>query len=370
MQLNAAANIARLWIALLALLAFLGLAGGCRSSAHRLPALGADIEQTSVSGFSAGAYMAGQFQVAHSTIVVGAGIVAGGPYGCAESAFAAVMPGPGAAFLNLAKATNGCMLNAMQALGVPDPAQLAERARQRAAAGSIDPIDGLAGDRIYLFSGANDRTVVAPIVAAAAEFYARLGVPAKQIKLVTDVPAGHAFVTEDRGVDCGRSGAPYITHCHYDQAGELLRHIHGPLRPRSEQPAGDFVTFDQREFTRDLPDHGLADMGVVYIPPACRSTTGCRVHIAFHGCGQNQAALGDTFPRDSGFARWADTNRFIVLFPQVYPSALNPQGCWDWWGYTGRDYLTRKAPQIVAVRRMLDRLAASRQSAVPHPLER
>ena len=32
----------------------------------------------------------------------------------------------------------------------------------------------------------------------------------------------------------------------------------------------------------------------------------------------------------------------IVLFPQVEQSALNPQGCWDWWGYTGHDYITRK----------------------------
>ena len=62
----------------------------------------------------------------------------------------------------------------------------------------------------------------------------------------------------------------------------------------------------------------------------------------------------------SGFARWADTNNIIVLFPQTAATPLNPQGCWDWWGYTGREYLTRKAPQIVAVRRMIERLASPR----------
>ena len=93
------------------------------------------IDATSVSGLSAGAYMAGQFQIAHSSIVRGAGIVAGGPYGCAESAFADVMPGPGAPFLNLSKAINGCMLDAMQAWGVPDPEKLAERARKLAQSG-------------------------------------------------------------------------------------------------------------------------------------------------------------------------------------------------------------------------------------------
>lgn len=53
----------------------------------------------------------------------------------------------------------------------------------------------------------------------------------------------------------------------------------------------------------------------------------------------------------------------IVLFPQTETSPLNPQACWDWGGYTGRDYLTRRAPQIIAVHRMLERLAGlERQS--------
>jgi poly(3-hydroxybutyrate) depolymerase len=69
--------------------------------------------------------------------------------------------------------------------------------------------------------------------------------------------------------------------------------------------------------------------------------------------------VGDAFIKESGFARWADTNRLIVLFPQVAASPINPQGCWDWWGYTGSQYLTRDAPQIAAVNRMLDSLQAS-----------
>ena len=55
-------------------------------AADALPKLGADLAATSVSGLSSGAYMAGQIQVAHAKDIVGAGIVAGGPYACAESA--------------------------------------------------------------------------------------------------------------------------------------------------------------------------------------------------------------------------------------------------------------------------------------------
>jgi hypothetical protein len=340
-----------------ALLAAL-LIGACKSDTTALPALGADLAATSVSGLSAGAYMAGQFQIAHSSIVRGAGIVAGGPYGCAESAYADAMPGPGAPFLNLSKAMNGCMLDAMRAWGVPDPEVLAERARKLAQSDRIDATDGLVRNRVYLFSGTNDHIVLPSIVAAAAKLYAALGVPDAQVKLVSDIGAGHAFVTEDKGLACGRTGEPYITDCDYDQAGILLGHIYGPLRARTAQPAGEFLVFDQREFVRDLGGHGLDDAGVAYIPRACRAGPGCRVHIVFHGCNQQRGKAGDAFIKDTGYANWADANRLIVLFPQVSASTMNPQGCWDWWGYTGREYLTRKGLQITAVRRMLDRLAA------------
>lgn len=54
-------------------------------AAEALPKLGADLAATSVSGLSSGAFMAVQIEVAHSKDIVGAGIVAGGPYACAES---------------------------------------------------------------------------------------------------------------------------------------------------------------------------------------------------------------------------------------------------------------------------------------------
>jgi hypothetical protein len=240
------------WLGAAALLAAVVQIAACKSETTALPALGAELGATSVSGLSAGAYMAGQFQIAHSSIVRGAGIIAGGPYGCAESAFADVMPGPGAPFLNLSKAMNGCMLDAMQAWGIPNPELLAERARKLADLGRIDATDGLAATRVYLFSGTNDRIVLPSIVAAAAKLYTALGVPDAQVKLVSDIGAGHAFVTEDKGLACGRTGEPYITDCDYDQAGVLLAHIYGQLNPRTAQPTGEFIVFDQREFLRDL----------------------------------------------------------------------------------------------------------------------
>ena len=70
-------------IALLSMLAIASLAMPAQADSIKLPAYQIDLKQTSVSGLSSGAFMASQFQVAYSGIMVGAGIVAGGPFYCA-----------------------------------------------------------------------------------------------------------------------------------------------------------------------------------------------------------------------------------------------------------------------------------------------
>jgi poly(3-hydroxybutyrate) depolymerase len=341
---------------LVAIALAVAVAGCSGEDAGNLPALGTKIDETTVSGISSGAYMAGQFQMAHAKIVTGVAIIAGGPYGCAESAFSGMVIGPFATALNASKAISGCMQNSMAAWGVPNPALLADKAATRAADGEIDATSDVLTDRVYLFSGTKDRTVVPEIVASAVEFYRRLGVPDANIRFVSDMPAGHAFVTEAAGAVCSTSSEPYIVDCDYDQAKDVLTHLLGSVAAPSQTARGTFETFDQRPYADDRTRAGMADTGVVYVPEACRGG-GCRVHVAFHGCAQNRETVGDAFVEQTGFARWADTNRLIVLFPQTVVTGSNPQGCWDWWGYTGPDFLTRDAPQIRAVAAMLERLA-------------
>jgi hypothetical protein len=61
-----------------------------------------------------------------------------------------------------------------------------------------------------------------------------------------------------------------------------------------------------------------------------------------------------------GAARVSGLCHSDLLFPQVAPSyqPLNPNGCWDWWGYEGSDYATHAGPQIAAVWRMISDLGA------------
>lgn len=133
-----------------------------------LPKLGAELGATSVSGLSSGAYMAGQLQVAHSKDIIGAGIVAGGPYACAESPASLIFPfWPTAVAQNASQAAFKCMKTYW---GKPDGEALARRAAELAQAGKIDPLEGLKSDNVYLFSGNKDQTVTRPVVQEAERF--------------------------------------------------------------------------------------------------------------------------------------------------------------------------------------------------------
>src|SRR3954451_21625177 len=66
------------------LVAWSMLAGKATLASERLPSFNVDLGQTTVSGLSSGGYMAIQFHIAFSETVRGAGIVAAGPYFCAE----------------------------------------------------------------------------------------------------------------------------------------------------------------------------------------------------------------------------------------------------------------------------------------------
>jgi poly(3-hydroxybutyrate) depolymerase len=152
---------------------------------------------------------------------------------------------------------------------------------------------------------------------------------------------------------------PFVIECGFDAAGGLLRHLYPEnFRYAAADPHrdGTLVAFDQTEFFGEavaaLSLHGV---GYVYVPQVCRQVP-CRLHIAFHGCKQNVESVHDDFIRDAGYNRWAATNRIAVLYPQVTTSAMNPNGCWDFWGYSEQTYATRTGPQMRAVKAMVDRL--------------
>lgn len=328
-------------------------------AAERLPAYGADISQTSVSGISSGAYMAVQFHVAYSSTVVGAGVLAGGPYHCADG--------------SLWTALRRCMRRKAE-MPATEVARLKADAETQAREGKIDSLAQLAKSRVWTFSGSKDRIVSPSVVAAVSSFYSGY-VDALRLRHVGTVPAAHAMVTRGYGAPCASMRRPFINDCDFDAAGELLTHIYGTLKPPASEEQGTVLAFDQNEFVDGgAYRHSMADQGYAYVPRPCASSAACRVHVVFHGCLQQAEAIGDVFVRHAGYNRWADTNRLIVLYPQITARygwtpgrhggfVFNPVACWDWWGYESPEYDTQAGPQIKAVRAMLDRLAGPRPPA-------
>jgi poly(3-hydroxybutyrate) depolymerase len=306
---------------------------------------------TTVSGLSSGAYMAVQLHVANSSSIIGAGIVAGGPYFCAEG--------------RLLTALNRCMKTLF---GQPDVESLLERARALADAGQIDPLQGLVDDRVYLFSGTQDNTVTRPVMDAARDFYLGAGTTEQRIKYVNDLSAGHAFIVEEADNECGVTDSPFISDCDYDQAGEILQHLYGALAPRASTDEDHLLTFDQSEFLADPETHGMAPGGFIYIPEDCASDGSCRLHIALAGCKQTPGDIGDLYARTAGYNRWAESNRLVILYPQSSVSDGNSNGCWDWWGYDDAAYHTKPGRQMSAIAKMAARLGVSFVAALPSSL--
>ena len=324
-------------------------------AAPPLPADKIDIQQTSVSGVSSGGAMAVQMDVAHSSIMRGVGVIAGVAYGCADPRLPLVGPGG-----RVARGLD-CM-NGGVSFGGSAGADFSVK-RTNDAAGAIDPPTNLARQKIWLFSGYNDGLVRRAAMDAVAEYYGHYVAPVS-VFYKTNNHAPHALITAGYGGKCLGSNVKYINNCNYDAARHLLEHIYGSLNPpSSSNSSGAMLAFDQREFV-DAADPalvGLADTGHVYVPTTCKTAT-CRVHVVFHGCKQYEGKVHNAVYLHAGYNKWAATNKLIVLYPQtVANAALNPDGCWDWWGLSealpNANFARRTGHQISAIKKMLDRLA-------------
>jgi poly(3-hydroxybutyrate) depolymerase len=298
----------------------------CAEPDPPLPRLAIDAQRISVSGISSGAYMAHQVHLAFSSTIDGAALVAGGPYGCAQG--------------DLQKALSDCM----RPEAAPKVDALAQVARSRAEQRQIDALSGLEGDRVWILHGRRDERVSAETSEVTASLYSKLS-PHVRVTLDDTRDIGHVFAIATNG-DCTADDA-HIAACSFDLAGEIFRQIVDPALQPVEKAQGELLAFDQRPYAEDGHDPLLADRGYVYVPPQCRGQS-CGLHVAFHGCEMHADRIDTRFVDEAGYNRWADSAGVVVLYPQVRTSLmpLNPKACWDWWGYTGRDYDTRDGAQM------------------------
>ena len=291
--------------------------------------------------------MALQMHVAHSSIMRGAGIVAGVAYDCADPNLPSIAQRLGVG----ATCMDGSFDFASASINRTD------------AAAAIDATSNLRGQKVWLFSGYNDGLVRRGAMDTVARYYEHY-VNSNNVFYKTNNRAPHALVS-DYGAACLASNSQWLNDCKYDAAGFLLQHIYGYLNPPKSTLSSSPQAFDQHDFvTGDPKTVGLADTGYVYVPAACQTQT-CRVHVVFHGCKQYAQKVGDAVYGRGGYNRWADANKIIVLYPQTTPVGVEPlgnlDGCWNWWGFTGdgeHDFAEKTGRQISAIKKMIDRLAA------------
>jgi len=311
-------------------------------TATSLAAGSAKAGNVSVSGISAGGFFSVQMHIGFSSTIIGAGIVAGGPYWCSQDNLD----------LALALCENPNLIN------LPT---LVAATTYAANLGSIDKPSNLAGSRVWLFSGTLDTVVNPGVVKKLEEYYLNYISP-NLIQTTFNISAEHAKITDNFGNACSVLDPPFINNCNFDAAGAILSWIYDrKLQSPGAFNASNIVALDQAAFippTCPFPpkEIGLLSQAYAYVPTSCQSLGSCALHVAFHGCQQTVPDINDTFYSHAGYNQWAETNNFVILYPQAQANDLNPKGCFDWWGYSGSDFATRLGYQMATVKNMIDYL--------------
>lgn len=302
---------------------------------QELPALALQKNSITVSGISSGAFMAVQLGTAYSSQIKGVAAIAGGIYGCSEG--------------KIDIAAKICMEN-------PDSLKaekFVELAKTHYQNGLIDNPAYLAQQRVFIVHGTEDKTILPAASFKLEEFYRAFQI---NPRLEYGLKMGHGFPSNHGKNDCEVSRFPWLNNCHYEAAKEILETFYGPLKkPAGKDLSGELITIDQSKFAK--ADAKMLSYGNLYIPAVCRDKKSqCRLHIALHGCLQGPQVAQNAFIMDADYNAWADENKIVILYPAAALSTVNPNGCWDWFGYTGEDYAVKSSSQMTAIMGMVQRL--------------
>eukprot|EP00762_Andalucia_godoyi_P006607 ANDGO_05077.mRNA.1 type-like protein len=323
-----------MWVVCAVLLVTAALA----SAAGSLTKLNIEANSVTVSGISAGAFSAVQFHVAYSKLVKGAGVVAGGPFYCAQG--------------QVTTALTTCMA----APAMINVASLESAAKDMAKRGAIDPIENIKGAPVFIFSGSSDTVVQPGVVKANAKWYTDMGA---DVQTEFSINAQHSQVTNDYGSTCQYLGKPFVNNCNFDAAGAILNHVYGTLG-RGSLVEANLKTFDQSTyFPTYIGLNGLGRTGYIYIPTACSQGESCKLHFALHGCSMRYSDIGDAYVLHGGYNQWAEASNIVVVYPQFEANMLksNPNACSDWFGTTGSNYAEKGGVQNEFFRNIVTALA-------------
>jgi len=291
-------------------------------------------DDVTVAGISSGAYMAVQMHVANSASIRGSAVFAGGPYYCAQG--------------QITKALTSCMSTGS---GI-DVSSLESTMKAYASSGKIDSTDNLNNARSYIFAGTSDTTVNPKVDKIAEDLYQDYNVETKH---VYDLAAGHTMPTKNYGNTCTLTQSPYIGNCDYDGAFESLNFLFSDKLTENVSEAKKSNIFSVAQKTSGTV---MDSKAYIYAPEACQQEgADCPLHVVFHGCMQTTSDINMQYVENTGYNEVAEANNLIILYPQAVKSMLkNPNGCWDWWGYTDLNYANKDGKQMAEVSRLIEGL--------------
>lgn len=325
------------------------------SPAVKLQRYQIDPAKVFVAGISSGGFAAVQMHVAHSSTFKGAAIYAGGVYWCA---------GAGGVATALANC-GGQTLPTNEASYNSTLAQSIAYLDAQSSMGTIDPAANLSGQPVYLWSGTKDATVNPLQMADLNSQYLHYGA---NVYFDNGFPAAHGWESPNGELDCGTAGSPFIVNCSvngapYDSVKTWLTMFLGRLNPRNNgKLLGTLATFDQTEFGAS-PNVSMSPTGTVFVPKSCTQGKTCGLVLALHGCKQYSALIGNRWVNQAGINQWADTNDLVVVYPDTMassaPGPTNPNGCYDWWGYSNQidlNYALKSGLQMSVLYSMVQRV--------------
>ncbi|MBC7906045.1 MAG: hypothetical protein H7Y60_04755 [Rhodospirillaceae bacterium] len=330
-----------------------------------------------VSGISSGAGMALQYAVAWADEVAGVGAVAGPPYGCAEGTM------------------TYAVANCMKGFSLPDANHLYQLMTRQENRKNIAPLAAQTKQKVWWFTSTSDEVVANASAKVTKDLYRQVyensgiadwqsrfnanvrpngaaGETLSAAEILAREKAVHAQPTPDTADACDHTGQPYLVNCRkddvsFDASEQMFTHFYGTLKSKAANAGGTLKSFEQKPYVDavkhanallPLSSEGLqysfAKTGYLFVPDQCEGKA-CRLHVALHGC----TMTGDTYAKQGGYNAWAAANDIVVLYPRVIKTTaplgriVNPEGCWDWWGYTGDDYATRNGAQLQVLRTMV-----------------
>lgn len=293
-------------------------------------------DSVTISGVSSGGFMAVQMGVAFSEKISAVASVAGGIYWCSQG--------------DQQRAKEVCMGDASSI----DPSLQVAHAQKLADSQEIAPLENLRRQKIYIYASPKDKVIDPVNSEKLREFYNTL-VASSQIAFEQGVESAHGFPTLGSGIPCGFAYLPWILKCKFDLAGAILSSAYGALQPRGVAQEQNLIKFSQSAFGDQMTP--LYKEGWIYVPHDCARGEVCRLHVALHGCQMNPDFIQDKFVTMAGYNEWAETNRIIVLYPQSAKiPGDNPYACWDWYGFTGPNYMTKKGVQMRALSQMIEHI--------------